>query len=403
MPRKVTVQQENKKSPEPGERERQQMNFEPLTRFMDYMSRERTPGNAIMVYLGGKCVYRYACGYAELESKTPLTGEEFFNLYSCSKITTVTAGLQLLEKGRFLLTDPLYEYIPEFREMYVKTPGGELVRAKNPITIRDLFCMSAGFSYDLNSPGFQKARALTGGTMDTASVVRCIADDPLHYVPGTRWVYSIAHDVLAGLVSIIEGKKFRDYVKEAIFDPLGIENCVYHHTPRVRERMAAQYRYEPEKGDSFDAFVNVGKDVAHVLGEEYDSGGAGITGTMPDYVKLLAALAGGGLGLNGARILSGGSVELLKLNQLSEAQMKDYNWETLAGYGYGLGVRTLTDKASAGSVGNLGEFGWCGAAGSMALMDSKLGLAMFYVQHVLNPREEYYMPRLRNVLYSCLD
>ena len=89
------------------------MNFEPLTRFMDYMSRERTPGNAIMVYLGGKCVYRYACGYAELESKTPLTGEEFFNLYSCSKITTVTAGLQLLEKGRFLLTDPLYEYIPE--------------------------------------------------------------------------------------------------------------------------------------------------------------------------------------------------------------------------------------------------------------------------------------------------
>ena len=124
---------------------------------------------------------------------------------------------------------------------------------------------------------------------------------------------------------------------------------------------------------------------------------------MPDYVKLLAALAGGGQGLNGARILAGGSVELLKLNQLSEAQMKDYNWETLVGYGYGLGVRTLTDKASAGSVGNLGEFGWCGAAGSMALMDNKPGLAMFYVQHVLNPGEEYYVPRLRNVLYSCLD
>lgn len=379
------------------------MNFERLTHFLDDMAKEKTPGNAIIVYLGGNCVYRYACGYASLESKTPLTGEEYFNLYSCSKITTVTAGLQLLEKGRFLLTDPLYAYIPEFREMYVKTPEGELVRAKNPITIRDLFCMSAGFSYDFSAPGFQKARELTKGAMDTAAVVRCIAGDPLHYEPGTRWVYSIAHDVLAGLVSIIEGKKFRDYVKESIFDPLGIENCVYHHTPQVRERMAEQYCFEPEKGDSFDAFVNIGKDASHVLGDEFDSGGAGITGTMPDYAKLLAALAAGGQGLNGERILSSGSVELLKLNQLSEVQMRDYNWETLVGYGYGLGVRTLVDKALAGSVGNLGEFGWCGAAGSMALMDSKLRLAAFYVQHVLNPREEYYMPRLRNVLYSCLD
>lgn len=379
------------------------MNFEPLTHFMDYMAKERTPGNAIIVFLGGKCVYRYASGYADLETGTPLSGEEYFNLYSCSKIATVTAGLQLLERGRYLLTDPLYEYIPEFRNMYVKTPEGELVPAKNPITVRDLFCMSAGFSYDMDTPGFQKARALTGGTMDTATVVKCIAEDPLLYEPGTRWSYSIAHDVLAGLISIIEGKKFRDYVKENIFDPLGIRTCVYHHTPQVRERMASQYRYEPEREGSGGAFVNVGKKVDSILGEEYDSGGAGITGTISDYVKLMAALANDGQSMEGERILSKGSVELLKMNQLSEAQMRDFNWQQLTGYGYGLGVRTLVDKALAGSVGNLGEFGWCGAAGATALMDTKLRLAVFYTQHTLNPREEYYMPRLRNVLYSCLD
>ena len=93
----------------------------------------------------------------------------------------------------------------------------------------------------------------------------------------------------------------------------------------------------------------------------------------------------------------------MKENQLNETQMKDFNWPQMTGYGYGLGVRTLVDKALAGSVGNPGEFGWGGAAGSTALIDTSIQLAVFYAQHTLNPREEYYQPRLRNVVYSCLN
>ncbi len=393
------------------------MNFEKLTRFMDRMSRERTPGNAIEVYFQGKCVYKYASGYADLEAGIPLTGEEYFNFYSCSKITTVVAGLQLLERGRFLLTDPLWEYIPEFREMTVRTEGGELVRARNPITVRDLFTMSAGFTYDMDTPGFRAARELTGGSMDTAQTVRCIARDPLAFEPGTRWGYSIAHDVLAGLVSVVEGKTFRSYVAENIFEPLGINHCFYHQTPEIQAQMARQYSFVPEGekacGDIVEAqkhgnavkgtFVNVGKNVESILGEEYDSGGAGITGKISDYVKLMAALANEGRGVNGERILSRGSVALMKEDQLGEAQKRDFNWKQLAGYSYGLGVRTLVDRALAGTTGNVGEFGWGGAAGSTALMDTEAGLAFFYAQHTLNPREEYYQPRLRNVVYACLD
>lgn len=393
------------------------MNFEKLKNFMDYMAQERTPGNAVEVYLGGKCVFRYASGYADLQSRMPMTGEEYFNFYSCSKLTTVVAGLQLLERGKFLLTDPLYEYIPEFRDMYIRTGEGELVRAANPITVRDLFTMSAGFTYDMDTPGFRAARELTGGRMDTAQVVRCIARDPLAYEPGTHWGYSIGHDVLAGLISIIEGMKFRDYVNEYIFKPLDIRHCVYHQTPEIQEKMAVQYSFVPEgEGAGYDiveaqkhgnavkgTFVDVGKEISHVPGPEYDSGGAGITGTISDYVKLMAALANHGLGINGRRILSRGSVALLKSDQLNEVQKRDFNWRQLTGYSYGLGVRTLTDKALAGSVGNMGEFGWGGAAGSTALVDTEAGLAVFYAQHTLNPREEFYQPRLRNVVYSCLD
>lgn len=136
------------------------MNFDKLKKFLDYMALERTPGNAIEVYFGGESVFRYASGYSNLESHTLMTGDEMFYIYSASKITTVTAAMQLLEQGKFLLNDPLYEYIPEFKDMYVKTSEGNLVKAQAPITVGDLFTMTAGFTYNFNSEGFQKARKL---------------------------------------------------------------------------------------------------------------------------------------------------------------------------------------------------------------------------------------------------
>ena len=391
------------------------MDFTNLKNFLDFMAAERTPGNAVEVFLNGKRVFKYACGYSDLETETPMTGEELFNIYSCSKIATVTAGLQMLERGKFLLSDPLYEYIPEFKEMYIQTPEGNLVKAQNPITIGDLFTMTAGFSYNFDTEGFKRARELTGGKMDTVETIRCIASDPIHFEPGTHWRYSICHDVLAGAISVISGQKFRDYVKDNIFDPLHMTESVYHHTEETLSRTASKYTFVPPDGEIMDiveAQIN-GRDMKgsfkkkdklnnHVLGREYDSGGAGIVTTVSDYEKLLAALANQGLGLNGERILSPYSIELLKTNRLTPELLKDYNMKSILGCGYGLGVYTHMSPVESGLISNVGEFGWGGAAGASAIVDTKANLAVFYVQHTLNPRQGYYQPRLRNVVYSCL-
>ena len=143
------------------------MDFTNLKRFMDDMSAERTPGNAVEVYLDGKSVFRYASGFSDLESETPLNGDEMFNIYSCSKVATVIAGAQLLERGKFLLTDPLYEYIPEFKEMYIRNPEGDPIRARKAITIGDLFSMTAGLTYATKTEAFRKAKERTRGKMDT--------------------------------------------------------------------------------------------------------------------------------------------------------------------------------------------------------------------------------------------
>ena len=88
---------------------------------------------------------------------------------------------------------------------------------------------------------------------------------------------------------------------------------------------------------------------------------------------------------------------------MNETQLNDMSWSQLRGYGYGLGVRTHIDKAKSRSIANLGEFGWGGAAGSTAIMDTEERLGVFFVQHTLAPREEWYQPRLRNVVYACLE
>ncbi len=391
------------------------MDFTNLKRFMDFMAAERVPGNAIEVYLGGKKVFRYFSGCADLATQTPLTGDEMYNIYSCSKITTVTAAMQLLEQGKFLINDPLYAYIPEFRDMYIKNEDGSLVKAKNPITIGDLFSMTAGFVYNFDTEGFRKAREITGGKMDTVTTIKCAAADPLAFEPGTHWRYSICHDVLGALISVISGQKFRDYVKEHIFDPLDMKEAVYHHTEETLKRTPTQYYFVPDGSEEFDiveaqkhgkgnegVFKDVGKAVSHILGEEFDSGGAGIITTVADYAKLMAALANYGTGLTGEKILSKYSIDLMRTNRLTKEQLADVEWGQLAGCGYGLGVRTHMDPAKSGVISSIGEFGWGGAAGATAIIDPSINLGVFYAQHALNPREAFYQPRLRNVVYSCL-
>ena len=392
------------------------MKFAKLKEFLDLMARDRTPGCTVTVYHNNTKAFEYSAGVSSLETGKKMNGDEYFNIYSCSKIMTVTAAAQLLEQGKYLLNDPLCDYIPEYRDMKVRQPDGTLADAKRKITVGDLFSMTAGLDYNLNSPAFKRARELTDGRMDTDVVTRCIADEPLSFEPGSHWQYSLCHDVLAGFVSIVTGMKFRDYVKANILDPLGMTETVYHSTPEILDRMAEQYIFVPDGqaapadivaaqqlGRACDGiFRNVGKGVSHIVGAEYDSGGAGITTTVPDYAKFLAALANGGLGLTGERILSPYTVELIKTNRLGEQQLRDFNWEALAGYGYGLGVRTHIDKARSGSNANLGEFGWGGAAGATAIIDTEAKLALFFAQHTLNPREQWYQPRLRNIVYSCI-
>ena len=390
------------------------MDFTQLKHYMNHLTNWRMPGNSIVVYHKGKEVFRYASGYSDMENQIPMQGNELFNIYSCSKVATVVAALQLYERGLFLLDDPVSEYIGEYKHMQFVDKDGNLHPTKQPMTLRHLFCHTSGLTYDLSSKSILSACEKDARAC-TVDIAKAIAKEPLSFEPGTCWSYSLSHDVLAAVVEVISGERFSDYVCKHIFEPLGASDVYYHRTPDVEKRMAEQYCYYTEAPNTEDIvqmqihsgnyeghLKNAGKHVQHVLGSHYDSGGAGITTSVDSYAKFANALATGGKASDKERILSPCTIDLLRTNQLLPEQAQQYCWSQLKGYGYGLGVHTLINKSESGSLGSLGQFGWGGAAGATILVDPEQEFCYFYAHHMLNPQEEYYQPRLRNVAYACL-
>ncbi len=338
--------------------------FDELIHFMDSFLTMGVPGYDCLIYKDGKEVFRYRNGYASLEEKTPVTGKERYNIYSCSKPITCTAALQLWEKGAFSLEDKLGDHMPEFREMTVKTENGT-EKAKNSITVKDLFCMTAGFSYNINSPMLQQCRKDTDGRCPTRKTMEYLAQEPLLFEPGARWNYSLCHDVLAALVEVLSGEQFGEYVKKNIFDPLGMTRSTFLLPDEEIDTVAEHYRFDNETQQA----VNCGKNIrGYKLGSEYESGGAGCISTVDDYIKFLEAMRIGDV------ILKTSTIDLMSQNHLNAQQIPTYPNPS---YRYGLGVRAPIDDLNS-------DFGWGGAAGSYLAIDRKNGITLFYAQHLMN-------------------
>ena len=338
--------------------------FQDLITFMDSFLEMGIPGYDCIIYKDGKEVFRHMNGYTSLEEKTPVTGKERYNIYSCSKPITCTAALQLWEKGAFSLDEKLSAYMPEFRKMTVKTDDG-IRTAKTEITIRDLFCMTAGFSYNISSPMLKQCKIDTDGRCPTRKTMEYLAQEPLLFDPGARWNYSLCHDVLAALVEVLSGEPFAEYVKKSILDPLGMSRSTFMLPKDELDTIAEHYRFNNETGRP----ENCGKNICgYKLGSEYASGGAGCISTVEDYIKFLEAMRIGDV------ILKNSTIDMMSQNHLTPEQIATY---PNPAYHYGLGVRTPVEGLST-------DFGWGGAAGAYLAIDRQNGITLFYAQHLMN-------------------
>ena len=387
------------------------MNFSKLTAYLNTLEEKYgVHGLDMKITRRHETVYRCMLGHSDYERKTPVSERDLYNIYSASKVITMTGVMQLIEQGKLGLNDPLEKYLPEFAHMRYAADfkmgefpfrwpdeNSQLVPAQNPMRIHDLMSMTAGMSYDVASAPIRKVVEETHGEATTRQVVTAMAQMPLLCEPGTRYSYALGHDVLAAVVEVVTGMTFGAYMKRNVFEPLGITEMYYQVPAGEEHRLFAQYGKDWDTGK-----IKRDESMIYRITKNYESGGAGLCTTVDEYTKVLEALANGGVGRTGGRILKQESVLAIGRNWLTEQELADFSRTGKEGYGYGLGVRVLIDGTKSKSP--VGEFGWDGAAGAYALVDPKNHIGMFYTHEILGMIEAYseIHPTLRDLAYEAM-
>lgn len=372
------------------------MQFDSLIRYLDSLPEKGVPGCALTVLVDHKPVFRHMTG--EGRPGQPIDGTETYWLYSATKVFTMTAVMQLIERGLMKLDDPVSKYIPAYANLTV-LEDGKVRPAKTVMTIEHLMTMQGGLDYELEAPGITAALKKYGDSATTRQLVESFIEKPLSFDPGTRFDYSLCHDVAAAVIEVVSGMSFAEYVNENIIRPLGMKTMTFHPTEEQRARLAARYQWDEEKNCiSIENQTN-----RYVLTPCYESGGAGLIGDMDSYVLLTDALANDGVGMSGARILTRESIDEMRKDRMVGPSRGDFDLRNKVGYSYGLGVRTLVDADSSRSP--VGEFGWDGAAGAWTMIDPDRHIAAFYVQHVLSCGQAFdeFHPTIRDLIYEGLD
>jgi CubicO group peptidase (beta-lactamase class C family) len=324
-------------------------------------------GAVTLVARRGRIAHFEAHGLMDLDAETPMRKDAVFRLMSMTKPVTATAVLMMLEEGKIRLGDRVSTFLPEFAEMSVVAgaPGDDagsgaadpaLVPAEREITIRDLLTHTSGI--------VRNAERTPDDSL--ATYVPKLAQVPLAFQPGADWQYSglAGPDVLARIVEIVSGQPYDAFVRSRIFDPLGMHDTMYFPSEEQRPRLVTLYRLTPQ-GFEKDP------DPDRISSKVYFSGGAGLVSTAHDYVQFAQMLANGGE-LNGKRLLSPRSVELMSSNHVGGMFNGKLRFPE-RGFGFGLQVAVLEDNVAAGWRLPNGSFGWFGAYGT---------------QVWINPREE---------------
>ena len=368
-----------------------------MTAYLDSLTEKGIPSVDCIVYRDHEVIYRHMNGTVDIEKKEKVRADQRYLMFSMTKVQTMTALMQLVEQGKLSPEDEVGKYLPAYRDLQVKDEKG-LRKLKEPMRIWHLASMQSGLDYDLNRPGILRVLKEKGMQAGTRELVDAFTESPLCFEPGTHFQYSLSHDVVAALIETVSGMRFGEYLKDKLWEPLGMKDTFFAKPMNDGlERLAQQYI----AGD--EGIVPMEQSCNYQLSENYESGGAGLVSSTEDYAKLGDALACGGVSAEGVRILEAETVESFKKNLLCEAGLKEIA-ENMGrkGYGYGCGMQILMHPEEIGSTAPAGIFGWDGAAGSCIQMDTASKTSFVYVQHVRNCGMAYdtIHPTLRDIVFG---
>lgn len=335
-----------------------------------YISDGILPGAVTLVARKGEIVHLKTNGWRDVENRLPIQEDSLFRMYSMTKIVTSVAVLLLYEKGLLDLNDPVPKFLPIFAHRQVKQSDGTLAPAARDFTIYDLLRHCAGLGYPTDLVRMREA----GYSLET--LMEAVAAEPLIEQPGVRWIYSVATDILARIIELISRRPFDEFLREEIFEPLGMTDTAFFVPDDKADRLCVSYRYSAEK-----------KLVIHDTNQRESpfrskprllSGSGGLVSSTRDFYRFASMLLNRGR-LGDIALLGRKTVELMTLDHLPR-EHPSLRIGTQC-FRFGLGVSVMTDVAESRCLSSLGEFGWGGMLGTQIWINPEEELiAMIMIQ-----------------------
>jgi len=382
-----------------------------LSRVRKYMQNEistgKIPGAVVLIQQHGRPVFFESFGVRNIDSKRPMTADTIFRLYSMSKAVTSVAAMMLVDDGKLSLDDPLSKFIPAFAGVRVavemrEANGNAVLRTEplaRPITIEDLLRHTSGLTYGFYGDSLIRKRyassRLFDGDIDNATFAERLARLPLAEQPATLWDYGHSTDILGRVVEVVSGQSLFKFEKERLLDPLGMTETAFYLADGAKRARVA----EPLPADRFHGRI-AGLDDP-ILPHRWESGGAGMIGTIGDYARFAQMLLNGGT-LDGRRYIKPGTVTLMTRDHVAPetniARDQFYFPGEASGFGLGFAIRTSV-PANAPSWPT-GEYRWDGVAGTFFFIDPKDD--MFAICMMQSPSQrERIQTELKTLIYEA--
>ncbi|WP_332768596.1 serine hydrolase domain-containing protein [Phenylobacterium sp.] len=384
----------------------------------NYIGPKKIMGCQVAVARHGHVAYQKSLGSMDLERGKPMADDAIFRIYSMTKPITSIALMTLYEKGYFQLNDPVSRFVPSWKNhrVWISGEGADMVTEapKRPVSFRDVLCHTGGFTYGGGLPGvgiqhpvdkiYRELKIRSAGSTDTMTqFLDKLAQVPLLYQPGERWMYSLATDICGALVEVISGKPFAQYLQDEIFGPLGMVDTAFFVAPDKVDRFCANYQRGPDKQLKL---IDDPATSAFISEPGFKSGGGGLTGTTSDYLRFCEMLRRGGE-LDGHRVVGPRTLELMHMNHLAGG--KDLSTMALGtfsetandGVGFGLGFASTMGQVETGSLG-VGDYFWGGAASTIFWVDPKEGLSVVFMTQLMPSGTFNFRGQLKSLIYSAI-
>lgn len=361
------------------------------TYFERVVEAKRTAGAITLVSRNGKICHLQTHGWLDVERQVPMREDALFRIYSMTKPITAVAVLMLYEEAAFLLDEPLARFLPEYADVQVKEVDGQgnerLVSPERAITIHDVLTHTAGFGYTLIH------EAMEEGKLDLAEFSRQFAKEPLLAHPGKQWIYSAANDVLGRLVEVVSGRNYDQFLRERIFEPLGMTETAFWAPEDRYDRLVSlcqhdeDGRIEPYKGT----------DKTFASKPRIFSGGGGLVSSTSDYLRFCQMLLSQGE-FEGHRLLGRKTVELMRQDHLPAGHPRIEPFK----FGYGLGVSVVRSLGEKQGIASVGEFGWGGMASTDMWIDPEENMVTMIMMQLLQKPGSSLTKRYKDLVYQAL-